>query len=96
MNPRFQPLLDQLAGQTENPARSFTLKVMPAEKVAHPFKPLSSVLPAAGRGAGSGAETADEEEKTRARLDVKREGDKVTRLSVTCSCGRMHDLDLEY
>lgn len=95
MNPRFKPLLTNPAAP-ESSSATFSLKVVSSEQKDVTFKPLSSVLPAVGRGAGNGAGEVEEDEGATSKLDVKREGDKVTRLNLTCNCGRMHEIDLDY
>lgn len=96
MNPRFKPFLPPVAESGAAP-RPFQLKIMPAETAATPFKPLSSVLPA-GRAGGmaSGGGTAEAEGIVDSTLETRRQGDKITRISLTCGCGRLHEIECEY
>jgi len=95
MNPRFKPLITQTAegGPTQRP---FNLKIMPADTTAEPFRPLSSVLPAARGGTSTGAAAHDPEDAVEPKLETRRHGDTITRISVTCNCGRLHEIECEY
>jgi len=95
MNPRFKPLITPTA--EDGPAqRPFNLKIMPAATSDAPFKPLSSVLPAARSGAAGGGPAHDPEGVMDPKLETKRQGDQITRISVTCNCGRLHEIECEY
>jgi hypothetical protein len=71
---------------------------MPAETTAAPFKPLSSVLPAARAGGttSGGVGATEAEDMVEPKLETRRQGDKVTRISLTCNCGRLHEIECEY
>lgn len=95
MNPRFKPLLTPAAPAPAD-QRPFALKVAPAETAAATFQPLSSVLPPTAPGKGgrrTGPAPADQVEPT---LEIKREGDRITRITVTCGCGCLHEIECEY
>ena len=95
MNPRFKPLISQ-AAETGATQRPFNLKIVSAESTAAPFRPLSSVLPAAKGGAVSSGSAIDPEGVVDPKLELKRQGDKITRISVTCNCGRLHEIECDY
>lgn len=95
MNPRFKPFISPPAEGTPT-QRPFNLKVMSSETKDTPFKPLSSVLPAARTGAATGDPTQDPDGAIAPQLETRRQGDKITRISVTCSCGRLHEIECEY
>lgn len=95
MNPRFKPFITPAAPAAPE-QRPFSLKIASAESTAATFQPLSSVLPAAAPGNGgrrAGATPADQVEPA---LEIKREGDRITRISVTCGCGCRHEIECEY
>ncbi len=94
MNPRFKPLITQ-AEETSPAPRPFNLKVLPTTAAETKFKPLSSVLPAARPGASADGHP-DPEGVVEPKLETRRQGDKLTRISVTCNCGRLHEIDCEY
>lgn len=96
MNPRFKPFISPPPVEAGPTPRPFHLKIMPAETAETPFKPLSSVLPAARTGAAADGGVQDSEGVVDSRLELKRQGDKITRISVTCNCGRLHEIDCEY
>ena len=96
MNPRFKPLIAESAEGQSN-ARPFNLKAVSADLPAVSFKPLSSVLPAAAKGSvrrpdGEG----DAGAATEPKLETRRDGDRISRITVTCDCGRSHDIECEY
>ncbi len=95
MNPRFKPLLTN-ATPAEGEQPAFNLKIASAESTGATFKPLSSVLPAGT--ARNGGRLADDgsEAQMESALEIKREGDRITRISLTCNCGRLHELECEY
>lgn len=95
MNPRFKPLISP-AAETGATQRPFSLKIVSAESTAAPFRPLSSVLPTAKGGAINGGSAIDPEGAVDPKLELKRQGDKLTRISVTCNCGRLHEIECEY
>ncbi|HAV63119.1 MAG TPA: hypothetical protein DCY13_12235 [Verrucomicrobiales bacterium] len=96
MNPHFQPLISK-PSETETQTRPFALKVVSAEQASVPFKPLSSMLTPGGNGAGmGGVQPGQPEASNRSKLEVKRDANRISRLTVNCGCGRVHEVDLEY
>lgn len=95
MNPRFKPFISPPAEGTPT-QRPFNLKVMSAATKDAPFRPLSSVLPAARTGPATGGNAPDPDGAVDPQLETRRQGDKITRISVTCSCGRLHEIECEY
>jgi hypothetical protein len=95
MNPRFKPFLTPPAEGTEQP-RPFQLKVMSAGTTAAPFKPLSSVLSAVKSGRGNADVPPEIEDEVEPKLETKRQGDQISRITVTCNCGRTHEIECEY
>lgn len=95
MNPRFKPLIAEPEKGAAT-TRPFQLKVVPAAEASAPFKPLSSVLSSL-KGAPAGSEQEiDPEGQVDPKLETKRDGDKISRITVTCNCGRVHEIDCEY
>jgi hypothetical protein len=95
MNPRFKPLIStpEKGAAKERP---FQVKIVPAATASAPFKPLSSVLSTL-KGSPSG-DVVEREPENQAdpKLETKKQGDAVTRITVTCNCGRVHEIDCEY
>jgi hypothetical protein len=95
MNPRFKPLISPPAEAAAKP-RPFQLKVLPAETSDHPFRALSSMLPALKSGGTPPALTGDTPDEIEPKLETRRQGDQITRITVTCNCGRIHEIECEY
>jgi hypothetical protein len=95
MNPRFKPLITPAAPAAAE-SRPFNLKIASAESTAAAFKPLSSVLPAGTPGNGGRRAGNAPEDQVEPALELKREGDRITRISVTCGCGCRHEIECEY
>jgi hypothetical protein len=95
MNPRFSPLLktsDDKGGQKQ----SFKLKVLSSEDVKTPFQTLSSAITASNAGKGRNAREASDDHEHEPKIDLKRDGEKITRITVTCGCGTVMEIDCDY
>ena len=96
MNPRFKPFATESAEGKTSP-RAFNLKIVDAETPSSPFKPLSSVLPATTKGAANRLDREpDGDAPAEPKLETRRDGDRISRITVTCDCGRLHDIECEY
>ena len=98
MNPRFNPL--HIEGRPPadggKSAAPFKPKVIPAADVKQPFQSAASFF-AGRKSEATGEGTSNEDEPDRKNeLKIKREADRIARLSVHCACGRVHQIDCEY
>lgn len=93
MNPRFKPFVTPNPGTGADP-RPFNLKVVAPTATDAPFRRLSTVLPATKPAAAGGDSSTDEVAEP--KLETRKQGDKITRITVTCGCGRLHEIECEY
>lgn len=96
MNPRFNPLLKQSDSGTES-NKPFKLKVLPSEEIKAPYQSLSSALGSANAGTSRrNVEATNSDHEHEPKIDLKREGETITRITVTCGCGSVMEIDCEY
>lgn len=96
MNPRFQPLLTACGtGSAKETKKSFQLKIVPADKVTEPFQSLAAAMSTARKGQRHDEEN-DQDSRHQPRIDLKKDGDKITRITVTCGCGEIMEIDCDY
>lgn len=82
MDARFLPLLPAADGPASASAR---LRILPAESVPTRFQPVSPK--AAAREPSCEAPPI---------VKLQREGERVTRICIQCSCGQVIELNCEY
>ncbi len=95
MNPRFSPLL-KLSEDSEGKKQSFKLKVLPSEDVKAPFQTLASAMSSSHTGNRHRTREQTEDHEHEPAVDLKREGEKITRITVTCGCGSVIEIDCDY
>lgn len=86
MNPSFKPLLTAVPAEA-NKRTSFTARVV-RQPAANPFQ---AAAPTPTHGPSASAGSAGQPQVT-----VERQGDRISRIIVTCSCGEVIELDCRY
>ncbi len=87
MNPSFKPLLTAVPAEA-NRRTSFTARVV-RQPAASPFQAAAPVVHAHGPSAAPGS-------AGQPQVTVERQGDRISRIIVTCSCGEVIELDCRY
>ena len=95
MNPRFNPLLKP-SDDSEGKKQSFKLKIMPSESVKTPFQTLASAMSSANAGRPQTRRESPADHEHEPKIDLKRDGETITRITVTCGCGSVMEIDCEY
>ncbi len=84
MNAAFKPLLP--AGSAEpTPRLSFTAKVLRQPATVASFQPASRACTAPASPANH-----------QPRVTLERQGDRISRILITCACGEVIELDCRY
>jgi hypothetical protein len=95
MNPRFTPLL-KTSAESVGQKQPFKLKILPAEEIKTPFQTLASAISTSNAGKGRNARDHQDDHEHEPKIDLKRDGEKITRLTVTCGCGSVMEIECEY
>lgn len=70
----------------------FTSYLLPREQASAAFRPLTPA-PAGPRAPASSPLASHAAEPVKPRVELVREGDRVTRIRITCTCGQTVELE---
>jgi hypothetical protein len=84
----FIPFVPSGARVSSVPAASAGLKVLPPAEVASPFSPVPGSAAHLHGAAAAGA--------PQPKINVQRDGDKITGIRIECACGHVIDLACSY
>ncbi len=67
-------------------AESFRLTILPQAQQAAPFQPATIALPSTGANPGA----------KEPQVTIERDGDRITRIKIQCTCGQLLELNCAY